>query len=94
MEIDNKSAFTLIDGEFDYEHASEVLLSLIDRKIHYHNLENFGHEIRFGKVLEHSQDRILALKHCYKDIQDLIRAQAQNNKRFKISATIEITPID
>ena len=94
MENENMHNFKLIDGVFDYEQASEVLLSLIDRKINFHKLESFGHEIRCGEVLAQSQQRITDLTKCYSEIQDLIKSNATENQRFNIKATIQITPME
>ena len=40
--------FNLISGVFEFEDAREVLLSLINQKISFHNLRNFSMQERFG----------------------------------------------
>ena len=46
--------------------ASEVLFGLISSKIHFHSMENFSSNERFGKDKPNSQRRIKALKKKYR----------------------------
>ena len=38
----------LIEGNFNPDEAKEVLLSLFNHKIQFHEAKNFSSEIRFG----------------------------------------------
>jgi hypothetical protein len=45
--MQNKSEHKLIDGIFEPDEAKNMLNSLINNKINFHNLEDFSNSIRF-----------------------------------------------
>lgn len=63
--------FTLIKGEFEKEEAREILLGMINYKINFHELRNFGSSIQNGQEddlsvtrineLEETRDQMLAM---------------------------------
>ena len=51
--------FKLIEGEFTIAEAKELVVSLLEHKIQFHNRENFSTEIRKG----YSDEQSLKRKH-------------------------------
>ena len=66
MEIIN---LKLIDGQFERDKARTLLVSLLNYKINYHELQKFSDQVRFGKDKENSEKRIQELN---KEKQELI----------------------
>ncbi|HNP21077.1 MAG TPA: hypothetical protein PKM63_01415 [Panacibacter sp.] len=91
----NKShSFKLIHGTFSPSGASEVLFGLISSKIHFHSMENFSSNERFGKDKPNSQRRIKALKKVQGSIKKIVEAADKKGKQLKIDGNIEITVIE
>ncbi len=60
-----KSKFKLIDGIFTVREAREIIVSLVETKIQYHNRENFSNEIRYGSAHDNSvkrKEQLIAMK--------------------------------
>ncbi|WP_297334468.1 hypothetical protein [Flavobacterium sp.] len=53
--MENK--YKLIEGDFSVNDAREVVSSLLEYKIQYHNRLSFSHEIKKGSPDEHSINR-------------------------------------
>jgi hypothetical protein len=79
---------TLMNGVFDSLDATEIVLSMINKKIEYHELNSFSNLIKFNEKDVHLEDRIDALK---KD-RDLFIAYINSNKdkTFKIQSDIKV----
>lgn len=62
--------FNLIDGQFSVEEAKDVLTTLLQNKIAFHQRKNFSSVERTGREDQHSLERIEALQaNCSKIIQ-------------------------
>jgi hypothetical protein len=53
--MENK--YKLIEGDFSVNDAREVVSSLLEYKIQFHNRQSFSHEIKKGLPDEHSVKR-------------------------------------
>ncbi|MEI8141914.1 MAG: hypothetical protein WCG90_03500 [Chitinophagia bacterium] len=84
----NELVIALINGVFDSLDATEIVLSMINKKIEYHELNSFSNLIKFNEKDVHLEDRIDALK---KD-RDLFIAYINSNKdkTFKIQSDIKV----
>jgi hypothetical protein len=80
----------LIDTEFSPEDAGKILLSLINHKIQYHQIEVFSTEERFGEPSQHSLKRLESLKSSSEEISKYIKTSIQENKKIKIHSQINI----
>ena len=60
---------TMIDGNFTYDEAKEVLMNMFSSKINFHNMKNWSSEERFGKYDEIAQLRIPALRKEIKKLE-------------------------
>ncbi|AWA30320.1 hypothetical protein HYN48_09605 [Flavobacterium magnum] len=89
-----QNEFRLIHGNFSPEEAREVLLSLIDRKIEYHNLRAFSNHIRFNDRIDNSQSRIAALQEMKASVSELFDSAARSGQRIAIDSQVTITLLD
>jgi hypothetical protein len=80
----------LINGEFNPEDAQRILLSLINSKIQYHQVEIFSLEERFGIEATQSKDRIEELKLSVRDIQEIIKEATEAGMKLKVISTVNI----
>lgn len=78
----------LVSGEFSAEEAKEVMMSLLDAKIHFHCRKNFSLEERFGEKDKDSILRIKQLKTTKEDLKALFHWAKKNNKTFRISSDV------
>ena len=67
-----------------------MLLSLLNSKINYHNLELFSAQERSDGNLEHSKSRIEYLKSVSEQLSDFIKRASQNNSSFEITGDVQI----
>lgn len=81
---------TLIKGSFTAEEAKDILITLLNSKINFHQMKNFGLMERFGKPEYGSQSRIDELKKNRDELQNLFREAEENNVTFSIDSIIQI----
>jgi len=81
-----KEPVPLFDGNFDPDEAKELLSSLLNDKIHFHQMKNFSSTERFGKQDQKSLKRIAELKEGNIDLLELISKAESENKILSISA--------
>ncbi|MDA7744578.1 hypothetical protein N8911_00615 [bacterium] len=79
----------LVDTEFITEEAKEVVLSLFDYKIRFHQRKRFSNEERFEKNIHHSTVRIAELK---KEKEKLLEyfTGLDKDARIRVSSKVEI----
>jgi hypothetical protein len=87
MNIEN---FTLVEGKFSAQDAREILLSLINNKIKFHELKNFSHEVRFSRTDNHSVMRIAELKACRESLKDRLKMAVDSNTIIKVHSTVVV----
>ena len=80
----------LISGDFKPEEAKELLLTLINHKINYHERKSFSSEIRLGDKDKHSGVRIEQLRASKSQINALIEEAAKKGLTLKIDSVISI----
>ncbi|MFN5846828.1 MAG: hypothetical protein ACK46O_14080 [Flavobacteriia bacterium] len=89
--MEEKRSYQLVDGNFNYTDATEVLFSLINSKIKFHDLQSFGKKERSEIDLHHSDRRSKELRKILEDIRTLIARAEKGGMHLSISGTIEIT---
>ncbi len=89
--MDKNYDFKLITGTFAASEAAQVLFNLISNKIHYHTMENFSSQERFGKDAAHSQRRIQDLKKVQGDLKKIFDMAEQKDLQLKIEGSVQIT---
>ncbi len=85
--------FNLIDGIFNAKDAKEILLTLIEQKIKFHELKNFSCEIRTGIKDVNSLLKINELNITKAKINEVLKSNNQDEISFSIKAEIMVTQI-
>ena len=88
--MDNQYNIKLIDSVFTPSEAEKVLLSLINNKINYHNLEDFSNHIRFNNTLSHSKKRVQELNEAKDEIDKIVELAKANGVNLTVNSFIEI----
>ena len=82
--------FKLVEGNFSSADAKEILLSLIEQKISFHNLKCFSHEIRYGAKDEHSLERIEELNKTKEKLILIINQAQMDGDLLSINSSIDV----
>lgn len=82
--------YTLIDGKFNSKAARDILISLFNYKVNYHELKNFSLEERFGMRDGHSEKRILELKDSIAKIGEMIEWADRHGYQLDINSSVNI----
>ena len=94
MKKQDEHKFKLIDGQFQPNDAMNLLMSLFNSKIEYHQLESFSNQMRSGSDVSSSQNRIQSLTYSVESIKELLKEADLNGKQLKIEGLIQITFAD
>jgi hypothetical protein len=86
--MENQQIFKINRG-FTSEEAGNVLTTLINSKIDYHNLEDFSSHIRFNNAFL-IKKRLLELNETKEEIKKLLKV-AEERVKFSYKSTIEIS---
>ncbi len=86
----DKAEYDLIRGDFSPEEALEILTYLIDKKINFHHVKNFGSEIRFGEVDQNSVKRCEELKQSKASIKEMAKLAMEQGKTLRIKSSVQI----
>lgn len=86
--LDDKESFKLIDGTFDTVEANDVLLTILNDKIRFHNIQILGIQERCDGDAVISERRLSELKEVKKQVVEFISKAQNNNCDIKINAAI------
>jgi hypothetical protein len=86
----DKYKFKLIEGDFSSQDAKTVLMTVINSKVDFHNLNTFSEFVKNNETCETSKRRVSALTTAREDILKLIEEGKKNGKRLKINGDITI----
>jgi hypothetical protein len=84
----------LIEGEFFFEEAKEILMSMFLSKINFHNLQNWSSQERFGKDDAIAQKRIPELRDDIKKLEEILSEAKAKNKKLVVSSEINISLLE
>lgn len=87
----NPETLTIIDGNFTYDEAKEILITMFSSKINFHNIKNWSSRERFGKDDAVAQKRIPALRNEMKKLEGILSEAKAKNKRLVVSSEINIS---
>jgi hypothetical protein len=87
----SQQTYRLIDGTFNPEEASAVLLSLVKSKMDFHQLQKTSSEERFGADVHQSGPRLIELKKLQEQLRALCQTAQEHEQTLKIHGWIEIT---
>ena len=85
-----RKSYCLIDGSFSPDAARQVLMSLVNHKINFHQQNIWSHRERFGKDDPPAVKRVEELTRTREDIAHLIEEAAGMGLKFNIHSNIEI----
>jgi len=88
--MNDENRYALIDGLFSPAEAEKVLISVLNSKINYHNLDDFSSKIRFGEDAVNSQKRVSELLETIEEIKKIVKESKQNDLQLKIKSSIHI----
>ena len=80
----------LIKGSFTPEDAKEILIDILNSKIHFHTMTIFSSRERFGKTEPVSERKIEYLNEARQTIQAIISEAIAKKKNIVIDAVIEL----
>lgn len=86
--------FDLIKGNFKVADAKRVLMTLINDKIGFHELEIFSAHEKYGKDLPDSIRRVKELNEALLKITEFVNQIDTDNSEIKILGSIEIVAVD
>ncbi|WP_293873427.1 hypothetical protein [Flavobacterium sp.] len=82
--------FKLVNGVFSTDEAKKIIMSLINSKIDFHNLNAFSDGIRNNSGINTSKSRIEALTQTRENIIKLIAEAEKNGMKLNIKSDIII----
>jgi hypothetical protein len=82
---------SLINGVFDKTDSTDIILSMLNKKIEYHELKSFSNLVKFNEKDFYLEDRIDELKKARQLFIEFINSN--EDKSFKIQSEIKITVI-
>lgn len=85
---------TLIEGEFYFDEAKEILMSMFSSKINFHNIQNWSSQERYGKDNEIAQKRIPELKNEMKKLEEILSEAKAKNKKLVVGSEIIISLLE
>src|SRR5210317_553470 len=86
----NNKEIKLIDGVYNAEEAAEILFTVVNDKIKYHNIQINSCVERNTDGAEHSQNRLVQLAVAKEKISDLIKEARELGADLKISGDIKV----
>jgi hypothetical protein len=86
--------FSLVDSTFTFDEAREVLMSLIQSKLTFHNLKNLRSYEQTGQANFTSEKRIQELEQMRSEILDLIMYARNTGQKLKIKSEINVELIE
>jgi hypothetical protein len=81
----------LIKGIFTPDDAREILLTLLDNKINFHDLRSWSSQERFGMPDPYSEERLTSLRESREKVKQIISQSIDQEKNLIINSSIEIT---
>ena len=80
--MNSNKKLQLIEGEFSFNEAKEILTSMFNSKINFHNIQNWSSQERYGKDDETAQKKIPLLKNEIEKLEEIILEAKANNKKL------------
>ncbi len=86
----NNKEIKLIDGVYNAEEAAEILFTVVNDKIKYHNIQINSCKERNTDGIEHSQNRLVQLAVAKEKISNLIKEARELGADLQISGDIKV----
>jgi len=88
--------YKLVEGQFSPSDSINILFSLFNSKINFHQLESFRMQEKNGlnnNFNQHEQ-RAIELKEAYLLMKAIVNNASENNMDLEIHGNIEIVPVE
>ena len=87
--------YKLVEGQFSPSDATNILFTLFNSKINFHQLESFRIQERNFKNRDNikHEERVEELKEAYKVLKALINEASDENMDLEIHGTIMLKPV-
>ena len=85
-----RSDYQLISGVFTADEAKEILMTLIQDKINFHQRNELSRRERFGEPGAAAGKRIMELKKTRTDLAALLEKAGAASQQLVINCTIEV----
>lgn len=82
--------FKLIEGNFSASDAKELLLTLLEEKIKFHELHSFSSEVKKGSKNQESLLKVEELRTTRKNIINYLESEDGGVGKFNITSFINI----
>ena len=89
-EVKSAEQIKFIDGTFNTEDASEILLAVLNDKINFHSTLLFSNTERFGVDASNSQLRIKELRADKERVAAMMKEAKESGALVKVGSTISI----
>jgi len=86
----NIKSLSLIKGTFTADDARDVLLSILNYKINYHQMKNFSSELKTGKEEAVTTERIEQLRKTREQVIAAIEEAVENGYLLNVKADLHI----
>ncbi len=90
----SQSIFKLLDGVFTPEDAEDVLMTIVQKKINYHNDRILSVWEREGCACPTSEERLKALRAMRTEIAKVIAEAKEKGLQLDINCNIEVDLIE
>ena len=89
--------FKLVDGVYNLQEVKEIVLTLLDDKIKFHQLKDFSDSERLGKTDDsHSKKRLKDLKNGKSNLIKIINDLSENEEgkgEYRVYSEVKIEKI-
>jgi hypothetical protein len=85
---------TIIDGNFTYDEAKDILMNMFSSKINFHNIKNWSSQERFGENDAIAQKTIPALRNEMKKLEEILLEAKAKNKKLVVNSEINISLLE
>jgi hypothetical protein len=89
--------FKLVDGVYNLQEVKEIVLTLLDDKIKFHQLKDFSDSERLGKTDDsHSKKRLKDLKNSKSNLIKIINDLSENEEgkgEYRVYSEVKIEKI-
>ena len=92
--MNKNEKLTLIEGDFSFDEAKEILISMYSSKINFHTMQNLSSLERFGKDDVIAQKRIPVLRNEMKKLEEILLEAKAKNKKLVVNSEINIALVE
>ncbi len=85
---------TIIDDNFTFDEAKDILMNMFTSKINFHNIKNWSSQERFGKNDPIAQKTIPSLRTELIKLEEILLEAKAKNKKLVVNSAINISLLE